>query len=77
MRLLSNLQVKGKPAVLPDRAIRGQSHYFIHRPRTMGTESLPAVKWPGRRVDHPPQSSAEVKERVMLYILPPGLHGLF
>jgi len=33
MRLLSNLRVKGKPAVLPDRAIRRQSHYFIYRPR--------------------------------------------
>jgi len=33
MRLLSNLHVKGKPAVLPDRAIRRQSHYFIYRPR--------------------------------------------
>jgi len=34
MRLLSNLRVKGKPTVLPDRAIRGQSHYFIYRPCT-------------------------------------------
>jgi len=33
MRLLSNLHVKGEPAVLPDRAIRRQSHYFIYRPR--------------------------------------------
>ena len=33
MRLLSNLHVKGKPAVLPDRAILRQSHYFIYRPR--------------------------------------------
>jgi len=33
MRLLSNLHVKGKPAVLLDRAIRRQSHYFIYRPR--------------------------------------------
>jgi len=32
MRLLSNLHVKGKPAVLPDRAICSQSHYFIYRP---------------------------------------------
>ena len=32
MRLLSNLHVKGKPAVLPDRAIRNQSHYFIYSP---------------------------------------------
>jgi hypothetical protein len=35
MRLLSNLHVKGKPAVLPDRAIHRQSHYFIYRPRIM------------------------------------------
>jgi len=33
MKLLSNLHVKGKPAVFPDRAIRRQSHYFIYRPR--------------------------------------------
>ena len=39
---------------------------------TMGAESLPAVKWPGRGVDQPPQSIAEVKERVTLYILPPS-----
>jgi len=32
MRLLCNLHVKGKPAVLPDRAIHRQSHYFIYRP---------------------------------------------
>jgi len=35
MRLLSNLHVKGKPAVLPDRAIRRQSHYFTYRPRML------------------------------------------
>ena len=34
MRLLSNLRVKGKPAVLPHHAIRRQSHYFIYRPRS-------------------------------------------
>jgi len=33
---------------------------------TMGTGSFPGVKRPGRGVDHPPQSSAEVKERVEL-----------
>jgi len=38
MRLLSNLHVKGKPAVLPDRAIRSQSHYFIYRPCTVGLQ---------------------------------------
>ena len=32
MRLLSNLHVKGKPGVLPDREIHSQSHYFIYRP---------------------------------------------
>ena len=31
---------------------------------TVGTGSFPGVKWPGRGVDHPPASSAEVKERV-------------
>jgi hypothetical protein len=35
---------------------------------TMGTGSFPGVKWPGRGVDHPPASSAEVKERVELYL---------
>jgi hypothetical protein len=34
---------------------------------TMGTESFPGVKWPGRGVDHPPPSSAEVKGRLKLY----------
>ena len=32
------------------------------------TRSFPGVKLLGRGVDHPPQSSAEVKERVELYI---------
>jgi len=31
---------------------------------TMGTVSFLGVKWPGHGVDHPPPSSAEVKERV-------------
>jgi len=35
---------------------------------TMGTGSFPGVKRPGRGVDHPPQSSAEVKERVELHL---------
>jgi hypothetical protein len=30
--------------------------------------SFPAVKWPGCGIDHPPPSSAEVKERVQLYL---------
>jgi hypothetical protein len=29
------------------------------------------VKWPGRDVDHPPPSSAEVEGRVELYIFTP------
>jgi hypothetical protein len=36
---------------------------------TMGTGSFPGVKRPGRGVDHPPSSSAEVKERVEVYLL--------
>jgi len=35
----------------------------------MGTGSLPGVKRPGRDFDHPPLSSAEVKERVELLLL--------
>jgi hypothetical protein len=35
---------------------------------TVGTGSFQGVKWPGRCVDHPPPSSAEVKERVQLYL---------
>ena len=34
---------------------------------TIGTGSIPGIKWPGRGVDHPPSTSAEVKERVELY----------
>jgi len=37
---------------------------------TMGTGSFPGVKWPGRG-DHPPASSAKVKERVKLYLYSP------
>ena len=40
---------------------------------TMGTGSFPGIKRPGHVVDHPPPPSAEVKERVGLYLyLPPG-----
>ena len=35
---------------------------------TMGTRYFPGLKWPGRGVDHPPQSIAEVKETVELYL---------
>jgi hypothetical protein len=38
----------------------------------MGTRSLSRVKRPGRGVDHPPSSSAEVKERVDLYLYSPS-----
>jgi len=38
---------------------------------TMGTGSFPGVKRPGRGVDHPPPSTAEVKEIVELYLYSP------
>jgi hypothetical protein len=38
---------------------------------TMGTESFPGVKRQKRGIDHPRQSSAEVKERVELYLYSP------
>jgi hypothetical protein len=34
--------------------------------------SFPGVKRPGRGVDHPPSSSARVKERVKLYLYSPS-----
>ena len=37
-------------------------------PCTMGTWSFPGVKKPGRSVDHLPAHSADVKERVELYL---------
>ena len=44
----------------------------------MGTGTFPGVKRPGRGVDHPPPSSAEVKEIVELYLYSPkGHRGLF
>ena len=60
---------------------------FLHLPQT-GPPSLlyngyrvflPGVKRPGRGIDQPHQSSAEVKERVELYLYSPfgGLCGLF
>jgi len=39
---------------------------------TIGAGSLPGVKPPRRGVDHPPQSRAEVKERVELYLYYPS-----
>ena len=38
--------------------------------RKMGTGSVPGIERPGRGVDHPTPSSAEVKERVELYLFP-------
>jgi hypothetical protein len=39
---------------------------------TMGTGSFPEVKRLGRGVEHPTMSSAEVKERVVILLLPCG-----
>jgi len=39
---------------------------------SMGTGSFPGVKRPDRGVDHRPPSSAEVKERVELYLYSPS-----
>jgi len=45
---------------------------------TLGVGSFPGIKRPGCGVDHPPPSSAEVKERVELYLYSSlGLRGLF
>jgi len=39
---------------------------------TMATGSFPGVERPGRGIDHPPLSSAEVKERVELHLYSPS-----
>ena len=39
---------------------------------TMGTGSFPGVKRPGRGIGHPTPASAEVKERVELYLYSPS-----
>ena len=45
---------------------------------TMGTGSFPVVNRPGLGVNHPPPSSAEVKERVWYTSTPPlGLRCMF
>jgi len=45
---------------------------------TISTASFLGVQRPGRGVDHPPQSSAKVRERVELYLyFPLDLRGLF
>jgi len=55
----------------------GGGRDFLHPSRpdqasyTLGTGSFPGEKRPGRGVDHPPTSVAEVKERVDLYLTPP------
>jgi hypothetical protein len=41
---------------------------------TMCAGSLPGVKRPGRGVDYPPSSSAEVNERVELYLYSHSKH---
>jgi hypothetical protein len=43
---------------------------------TVGTGSFPEGKWPGRSVNHSPPSSAEVKERVKLYLHFPSASSL-
>ena len=41
---------------------------------TIGTESFPGIKRPGRDVYHPRPSSAQVKEREELYLYSPSGH---
>ena len=69
-----------------DRIPLGGDTFRIRPYRPWGPPSLlyngyrvssPVVKRPGRGVNHPPPSSAEVKERVELYLYSPlGLHSL-
>jgi hypothetical protein len=53
-----------------------RGHDFPHSSRPalghIHEVSFPGVKRPGRGVNHPPTSSAEVKERVELYFYSPS-----
>lgn len=60
----------GEGEISPSHTIRPAEAYTASF--TMGTGALSrGVKRPGRGVGHPPHSSAEVKERVELYLTPP------
>jgi len=73
MRLLSNLHVKGKLAVLPDRAIRRQSHYFIYRPRLYfclpDIINTMYIQYLGEIVPPPSQNTMGVCNQITLLIL--------
>ena len=57
---------------------RGFSHPSIQtlwptQPLMVGYRiSLPGIMWPGRSVDHPPPSRAEIKKRIELYFYAPS-----
>jgi len=51
-----------------ERIIQNKEFLLFTSSYTVGTGSLPGVKWPERGVDHPHLTSAKVKERVELYI---------
>jgi len=52
----------------------GGARFFTHVQTDPGAHpvSFPWLKWPGRGVNHPPPYSAEVKERVELYLYSPS-----
>ena len=47
-------------------------YYYYYYSYTKDSESFQRVKRPGRDVNHPPPFSAEVKERVELYLYSPS-----
>jgi len=57
---------------------RGGGRDFPHPSRPALRPTQPPIQWvpglerPGRGVDHPPPSSAEVKEKVELYLCSPS-----
>jgi len=72
MRLLSNLHVKGKPAVLPDRAIRRQSLYFIYRPRILLSQVYcvwQVVKTPTLIFNNPVYCTGMVERHVATFVI--------
>ena len=65
------ITVVGRDFPHPSRSVLG-AHPASY---TMGTGSYPGVKRPGRGADYPPTSSAEVKQRIELYLCSPSANS--
>jgi hypothetical protein len=71
-RLGSGLDDRGSRVRFPAGARNIYLHYRVQNGSAVAGALSLGVKWPGREADHSPPSSAEVKERVELYLHSPS-----